>query len=213
MENLHDKVREELERLAVSAEFERTDRMVRFLRFVVERSLHEDANALRERQIGIEVFDRPSDWAPKLDNVVRSEARRLRAKFDAYAACNNRDETIRITIPKGGYVASSSSSPQVTEFKRSCRNPLSEVSSAEKSLRRFRMASSTVAASLVVILTAIGASWIISQRRFVQAKADSFDILPLSNEIGPQFSPTVAPDGTRVAYVWDGNADNYDIYY
>jgi Tol biopolymer transport system component len=214
MEIFHDKVRKQLDRLAVSAEFGRTDRMVRFLRFVVERSLHDDADALRERQIGIEVFDRPSDWDPKLDNVVRSEARRLRAKLDAYAASNNPDETIRITIPKGGYIAEfvelPSTSPPAPEVLPQSLNP---VTSVEGFWRRFRWPVPIAAAIFLVVLTAAGVSSLISLlRRSVQAKADSFDVVPFSNEIGQQFSPSIAPDGTRVAYVWDGNADNYDIY-
>ena len=79
----HNKIRAQLERLAASPEFVRTDRMVRFLRFVVEKTLLGDMAALRERQIGIEVFDRSEDWDPKLDNIVRSEARRLRGKLSA----------------------------------------------------------------------------------------------------------------------------------
>lgn len=50
-------------------------------------------------------YDRWLDWDPKLDNVVRSEARRLRNKLDAYAANQSPDDTYRITVPKGGYVA------------------------------------------------------------------------------------------------------------
>jgi hypothetical protein len=99
----HNKIRAQLERLAASPEFVRTDRMVRFLRFVVEKTLLGDMAALRERQIGIEVFDRSEDWDPKLDNIVRSEARRLRGKLDAYAESASPDETVRITMPKGGY--------------------------------------------------------------------------------------------------------------
>jgi len=99
------KLRAQVERLAASAEFARADRMVQFLRYVVEKTLEGDAAALRERQIGIEVFERLLDWDPKLDNIVRSEARRLRGKLEAYAAGNDPDETVRITMPTGGYSA------------------------------------------------------------------------------------------------------------
>lgn len=158
------------------------------------------------------MFDRPSDWDPKLDNVVRSEARRLRAKLDAYAASNNPDETIRITIPKGGYVA------QFVELPAKSRSPgvlpqsQGAATSVEGFWHRFKSPTSIATISAFVVLTALAGSSLISLHRSVQAKADSFDIVPFSNEIGQQFSPSIAPDGTRVAYVWDGNADNYDIY-
>src|SRR5882757_10739170 len=77
--------------------------MVQFLRYVVDKTLEGNTVALRERQIGISVFARPQDWDPKLDNIVRSEARRLRGKLEAYAATNDPDETVRITMPTGGY--------------------------------------------------------------------------------------------------------------
>lgn len=77
--------------------------MARFLRYVVEKTLVDDLVALRERQIGIEVFERDLDWDPKLDNIVRTEARRLRSKLEAYAASNDPHETVRINMPTGGY--------------------------------------------------------------------------------------------------------------
>jgi len=97
------KLHAQVERLAASAEFARSDRMVQFLRYVVAKTLEGDTAALRERAIGIAVFERASDWDPKLDNIVRSEARRLRSKLEAYAAGSDPDETVRITMPTGGY--------------------------------------------------------------------------------------------------------------
>jgi Tol biopolymer transport system component len=212
MEISHDKIRRQLERLAVSAEFGRTDRMVRFLRFVVERSLQDDGDSLKERQIGIEVFDRPSDWDPKLDNVVRSEARRLRARLDTYAASNNPDETIRITIPKGGYVAEFAELPSSDPtFEASTSLPYAIIP-PKRFWHRFQSPASIAVAAVLAVFTVVGVSSLIALRRSVEAKADSFDVVPFSNELGEQFSPSVSPDGSRVAYVWDGNSDNYDIY-
>jgi hypothetical protein len=102
-----DEVRQQLQRLADSLEFVRAQRMLRFLRYVFAKTLARDPGALRERQIGIEIFDRPADWDPKQDNIVRSEARRLREKLDTYAARRDPYETVRITIPTGGMAPSS----------------------------------------------------------------------------------------------------------
>src|SRR5271156_2791647 len=92
-----------LERVLTSAEFARAKRMARFLRFVVDESLAGRIDELKERQIGIEVFDRPAEWDPKVDNIVRSEARRLRTKLDAYDDTVGKHDRVRISIPKGGY--------------------------------------------------------------------------------------------------------------
>ncbi len=59
------KLQAQVERLAASAEFARADRMVQFLRYVVDKTLEGNTVALRERQIGISVFERPQDWGPE----------------------------------------------------------------------------------------------------------------------------------------------------
>ena len=94
-----------LEKVLTSAEFSRAKRMARFLRFIVEETLAGRIDELKERQIGIEVFDRPVEWDPKVDNIVRSEARRLRAKFDRLLQHGGQADLIKIDIPKGGYAA------------------------------------------------------------------------------------------------------------
>lgn len=76
--------------------------MSRFLRFVVERTLASRANELKEYAIGVEVFDRRPDYDPRVDPVVRVEARRLRAKLQAYY--EQAPSEFRIELPKGSYV-------------------------------------------------------------------------------------------------------------
>src|ERR1700722_17954727 len=49
-------------------------------------------------------------------------------------------------------------------------------------------------------------------RRAVQAKTESFEIIPFSTEVGQQFSPAVSPDGTKVAFVWNGDGAHYTVY-
>ena len=215
MNTNQEKIRGQLERLAASSEFARTDRMVRFLRFVVEKSLAGDLAALRERQIGIEVFDRPEDWDPKLDNIVRSEARRLRSKLDSYAEGASPDETVRITMPKGSYaVAFRDLTPESAPDWES-----------DSSLALLEHVNTSATPNLVlkwhfmvllcISLVAVAASslWIRSwHRQSVQAMAEEFETVPLSVEVGQQFSPTISPDGTKVAYVWNGDGAHYNIY-
>jgi len=90
-----------LEKVLTSAEFSRAKRMARFLRFVVEESLAGRGDELKERQIGIEVFDRPAHWDSKVDNIVRSEARRLRTKLEVYYDTAGKGDEVRISVPRG----------------------------------------------------------------------------------------------------------------
>jgi Tol biopolymer transport system component len=212
METRHEKIRAQLERLVVSAEFARADKMVRFLRFVVEQSLAENVEALKERQIGIEVFDRPKDWDPKLDNVVRSEARRLRGKLEAYASSSNPDETVRITIPKGGYQAEFTQLPGKSQPSDPSGDPPLGFFSGDQTKTQPGWWAAAASASFIGVLAIVAGVFLAWRQHSVHASVDSFEIVPFSDEIGEQFSPSIAPDGTRIAYVWDGNGSNYDIY-
>jgi serine/threonine-protein kinase len=53
--------------------------------------------------VGVEVFDRGPAYDPRIDPIVRVEARRLRAKLKAYYASAGRDDQLRIEFPKGSY--------------------------------------------------------------------------------------------------------------
>jgi TolB-like protein/tetratricopeptide (TPR) repeat protein len=96
-------VRAELEKIIVSPGFRNADRMARFLRFVVDRTQEGKLDDLKEYSIGLEVFDRGSSFDPRLDPVVRVEARRLRKKLEEYYEGEGAHARIRIQLPKGGY--------------------------------------------------------------------------------------------------------------
>jgi tetratricopeptide (TPR) repeat protein len=96
-------VQSELSRILASGPFANSPRMSRFLRVVVEAALAADTGALKEYAIGCSVFDRDSSFDPRLDPVVRNEARRLRQKLQLYYASEHVPGKVRITLPKGGY--------------------------------------------------------------------------------------------------------------
>jgi hypothetical protein len=195
------KLRAQVERLAASAEFARADRMVQFLRYVVEKTLEGETIALRERQIGIEVFERPLDWDPKLDNIVRSEARRLRGKLEAYAASNNPDETIRITMPTGGYgVRFEELSPQVAPAGQPPEGPLGQPTA--DSLILPQRPSGHVAEKrawfyLFGVVSLLAVLFAVLHHR-PEARDDENNIEPLSSEAGLQFSPAISPDNKQL---------------
>src|SRR5512147_2633377 len=103
-ESLAADIRQQLARLLGSHGFIRSERMSRFLRFVVEETLAQDNPALKEWVIAQRVFDRGENYSPSNDPVVRVEARRLRSKLDEYYAAQGVADPIRIVLPKGSYV-------------------------------------------------------------------------------------------------------------
>lgn len=99
-----DDIRMQLDRIVGSSMFANADRMTSFLRFVVERTLAGEGDQLKEYVVGVAVFGRTDAYDPRLDSIVRVEARRLRTKLDEYYAGDGRDDAVAIRIPRGSYV-------------------------------------------------------------------------------------------------------------
>ena len=77
--------------------------MSRFLQLAVERTLEGRGEELKEYVIGVEVFDRSASFDPRVDPIVRVEARRLRAKLEAYYGSAGKDDEVIVEFPKGRY--------------------------------------------------------------------------------------------------------------
>ena len=92
-----------LNHLLASEGFVNSPRLCRFVSFAVEKELAGDGASLKEYLLGTEVFDRGADFDPRLDPIVRVEARRLRSKLQEYYEGPGREATIRIAFPKGSY--------------------------------------------------------------------------------------------------------------
>src|SRR6476660_4584925 len=97
-------VRRQLEEVLKSPGFARNERLSGFLRFVVERHLEGRSQELKESVIGSAVIGREPTYDTKADPVVRTEARRLRARLREYYDGPGAGDTLVIDLPKGGYV-------------------------------------------------------------------------------------------------------------
>ncbi|MCL4763031.1 MAG: tetratricopeptide repeat protein [Burkholderiales bacterium] len=102
--SLQPLVLDELARLCASDSLRRTQALVRLLRYLVERHVAGDAQALRETSIALEVFRRdPGTYDPQSDPIVRVSTGRLRERIGSHY--ERRDGAmVRIVLPKGGYV-------------------------------------------------------------------------------------------------------------
>lgn len=97
-------VRAQLEQILRSRVFIQSHRIRRFLQFIVEESLLGQPHRLKEYPIGLEVFDRREAFDPRVDSIVRVEARRLRNKLEEYYRTEGREDFIRIQLRKGTYM-------------------------------------------------------------------------------------------------------------
>jgi serine/threonine-protein kinase len=99
-------IQAELEKILSSKVFARSERLSRFLRYVSEQALQGNSDKLKEYVLGLEVFDRRSSYDPRLDPIVRVEARRLRAKLQDYYRTEGFNDSIAIELPERGYAPS-----------------------------------------------------------------------------------------------------------
>lgn len=96
-------IRGQLQRILASGGFREAGRIGPMLQYLVDKTLAGDTDAIKESVLGVEVFQRPADYDPRTDPIVRVDARRLRARLEEYYKLNPADP-ILIGLPKGGYV-------------------------------------------------------------------------------------------------------------
>jgi len=98
-----DAVQAELNSILASSHFCNSAVLSRFLRYVVEQTLEGNGDLLKEYRIGIDVFGKRESFDPRVEPVVRTAARRVRARLATYYESDGRQDAICIEIPKGGY--------------------------------------------------------------------------------------------------------------
>jgi len=99
-------VRAQLEKVLSSSRFSRSERLRRFLRYLVEVALSGRLELLRELPLGMDVFERGMDFDPRVDPIVRIDARRLRARLSEYYEGEGAFDEVEIGLERGGYVPS-----------------------------------------------------------------------------------------------------------
>ena len=98
-----------LAKIEASKGFRRSERIRRFLRYVVERTSDGRLDELREFNLGVDVYDRGGMFDPSVDNIVRVDATRLRSKLADYYEGEGKSDPVWVELPKGAYVAQFSS--------------------------------------------------------------------------------------------------------
>jgi len=99
-----DAVLRELKKVLASPHFSSSKRYPALLQFVVENTLEGKSDRLKERTLGVEVFDRPPTYDTNTDTVVRYTAGEVRKRLSLYYHEEGRTSQIRISLPAGSYV-------------------------------------------------------------------------------------------------------------
>lgn len=95
----------ELDAILASPHFCNSKRYPTLLRHIVENTLAGKVDLLKERTLGVEVFDRPPTYDTNTDTVVRYTAGEVRKRLLLYYSEHGSRGGIRISLPAGSYVA------------------------------------------------------------------------------------------------------------
>ncbi len=124
-----------LEEILQSPQFREAGRLRPLLKHLATLTLDGETGRLKESVLGREFFRRGTDYDPRLDPVVRVEARRLRQRLEEFYASGAASSPVRLHLPKGGY--------RVTFERAPARR---------RSLRMYWIAAAAVAVIATVIL-------------------------------------------------------------
>ena len=140
-------IRTQLERILASETFVRSERLSRFLRYVVEETLRGNGAGLKEQVIGHDLYGH--DYDSYADPAVRVDARRLRDKLREYYA-GATDDSVLIALPKGSYVPSFELNPAVRPALVPALKPIA-LPGKRLPWRKAAAAAGIVAATLAVV--------------------------------------------------------------
>ena len=97
-------IREQLDRILTHSLFANSKRYPGLLRYVVEQNLGNPSHELKERVIGIDVFERDPDYDTNRDPVVRTSAVEVRKRLAEYYRDPAHVKELRIDLPIGSYI-------------------------------------------------------------------------------------------------------------
>src|SRR5215468_3808426 len=104
VEPTEEMIRAQLNLLVNDEIFRSSKRSVAFLRYVVEQTLKGEAEQIKERTIGVEVFGRKPTYDTNLDHIVRTAATELRKRLAIYYGDERHRNELRMGLVPGSYI-------------------------------------------------------------------------------------------------------------
>ena len=93
--------------------FKGSHRSCQFLKYIVDQAIAGHFDSLKERVIGVELFDRSTSYDTSDDAIVRVTASDVRKRLLQHYGKNGSTSEFRISLPSGSYV------PEITRIPRS----------------------------------------------------------------------------------------------
>jgi tetratricopeptide (TPR) repeat protein len=194
-------MRAELNRILSSEEFRNSQRRARLLTYLVEKAIA--VEQVKEYTIGVDVFDKPEDYDPRLDPSVRVEMGRMRAKLADYYSGEGKANSARLQFPKRSY------SPELASVEEFHPEPsvlgAHEPEGAEENEKISRVFSLAAVLSMVALLCAAGfVAWRVATH--LSLKAPSQTVSSKSGPVDPEVANLMLKararhaEGTRDAF-------------
>jgi len=86
-----------------SQTFRNTEVLKRLLDYLAKQAVIDPAGEMKEYTVGVEAFNKPSDYDPQTDSSVRVQAGKLRQKLDEYYRNEGTSDPLVIALPKGRF--------------------------------------------------------------------------------------------------------------
>ena len=96
--------RDELNSVLASRTFQNAPALSKILQYICNKHLEGKGDSITEWNIALDALGRSSDFDPEKDSIVRVELHLLRKRLADFYAKEGADHTVRICLPKRGYV-------------------------------------------------------------------------------------------------------------
>jgi len=150
----------ELDAILASHHFRGSKRYPALLKYVVTKTLDGHSEELKERTLGIEVFERAPDYDTNADPVVRFSAGEIRKRIAQFYHENGERSRLQIDLPLGSYVPEFKPLQQPgdpdTEFQPAGTREVPALNLKAQATSRYRW---WVVALLLLLIGGTGAYW------------------------------------------------------
>jgi len=96
-------VRQQMARMLETSHFKNSRRYPALFRFIIEEALEGRGEFLKERLIGVQVFERPADYDTAADPIVRVTIAEVRKRIAQYYHDDSHESELRIELLPGRY--------------------------------------------------------------------------------------------------------------
>ena len=197
-------VRREAERILNHPAFQTSERCTRLLRYLVERTLNEPGEQLKERQVGHEAFGKPVDYDTATQPIVRNAATETRKRLRQIYSESPGSSGVRIELSPGGYLLTFSFHDAIAEhgdLHEANEFPHAHAAAVAPSpeVRRRELSTWAQAGAMAVLLTIAGCVGFVVARR-----PQSHTLPPESIASSPFWQPIFA--STKEVFISVGHS-------